>query len=248
MLKRYFIQLSFNGTNYHGWQIQKNAVSIQSLITKGLSLLLKSEISIIGCGRTDAGVHAKEFFAHFDMDKELDEKQRKELTNKLNRFLPKDIVIHQIFPVDASLHARFSAVSRTYKYYITQQKNAFTLDFSFHFPHELNIELMNKGAEILMKYTDFTSFSKLQSVTATNNCIIKSAKWEEIDGQLIFTICADRFLRNMVRAIVGTLMDVGQKKISLIDLKNIIHAKNRCSAGNSVPAAGLFLEKVEYPF
>ena len=248
MLKRYFIQLSFNGTNYHGWQIQKNAVSIQSLITKALSLLLKSEISIIGCGRTDAGVHAKEFFAHFDIEKELDDTQRKELTNKLNRFLPKDIVIHQIFPVDASLHARFSAVSRTYKYYITQQKNAFTLDFSFHFPHELNIELMNKGAEILMKYTDFTSFSKLHSDTATNNCIIKSAKWEEIDGQLIFTICADRFLRNMVRAIVGTLMDVGQKKISLIDLKNIIHAKNRCSAGNSVPAAGLFLEKVEYPF
>ena len=121
MLKRYFIQLSFNGTNYHGWQIQKNAVSIQSLITKGLSLLLKSEISITGCGRTDAGVHAKEFFAHFDIDKELDDTQRKELTNKLNRFLPKDIVIHQIFPVDASLHARFSAISRTYKYYITLQ-------------------------------------------------------------------------------------------------------------------------------
>ena len=247
MLKRYFVRLSFKGTAYHGWQIQKNAVSVQSLVEKGLSLMLKSEINIVGCGRTDTGVHAKEYFAHFDFEKILDLKKRNDLVLKLNRFLPDDIVIHNIFPVENDTHARFSAVARTYKYFISTSKDPFNLDYSYFFHYQLDVDLMNKGAEILKETIDFTSFSKLHSQTKTNICQIVYAHWEEENGQLIFTIKADRFLRNMVRAIVGTLLDLGRNKINLNDLKKIILSKNRCDAGASVPASGLFLESIEYP-
>ncbi len=247
MLKRYFILLSYKGTNYHGWQLQKNAVTVQSVVNEGLSLILKAEITVTGCGRTDTGVHAKEYYAHFDFEKNLTKPVREELVKKLNRFFPKDIVIHSVFPVKTNAHARFSAISRTYTYIISTQKNAFTNEYSYHIPHKLDISLMNKASNLLLDYTDFTSFSKLHSQTATNNCQIKHASWEKQNGQLIFTIQADRFLRNMVRAIVGTLLDVGLKKISLQDFRKIILDKNRSSAGQSVPACGLFLEKIEYP-
>ncbi|HBX52490.1 MAG TPA: tRNA pseudouridine(38-40) synthase TruA [Bacteroidales bacterium] len=245
MKTRYFIELSYLGKNYHGWQLQKNAVTIQGTLDKVLSLLLNSEMETIGAGRTDTGVHAKYFVAHFDSEVEFDLLQ---LCFKLNSFLPKDISVKTIFPVPSEAHSRFDAISRTYQYFLCTEKNPFMLDFAAYFFHPLDIGLMNSAAMILFEYSDFTSFSKLHSDTKTNNCKIMKAVWEEQEkGVFVFTIQADRFLRNMVRAIVGTLLDVGHKKISLNDFRKIIEDKNRCNAGQSVPPQGLFLTDIEYP-
>lgn len=244
-MKRYFIQLSYKGTNYHGWQIQPNAISVQEVLEKTLSTVLRQKIEVVGAGRTDTGVHASFFVLHFDVNEELNYLEN--LVYKLNSLLPTDIAIQKIWLVANDLHARFSAVSRTYKYYISTKKNPFKADTSFKYLLPLNIDKMNEAARILAEYEDFTSFSRLHTDVKTNNCKILWAEWEVLNTQLIFTIKADRFLRNMVRAIVGTLLEVGKGKLSLNDFRKIIEAKDRGAAGASAPAKGLFLVDVEYP-
>lgn len=244
-MKRYFIQLSYKGTNYHGWQIQPNAISVQEVLEKTLSTVLRQKIEVVGAGRTDTGVHASFFVLHFDVNEELNYLEN--LVYKLNSLLPTDIAIQKIWLVANDLHARFSAVSRTYKYYISTKKNPFKADTSFKYLLPLNIDKMNEAARILAEYEDFTSFSRLHTDVKTNNCKILWAEWEVLNTQLIFTIKADRFLRNMVRAIVGTLLEVGKGKLSLNDFRKIIEAKDRAAAGASAPAKGLFLVDVEYP-
>jgi tRNA pseudouridine38-40 synthase len=242
---RYFIQLSYKGTPYHGWQIQPNAVTVQEVLTRALSTILREEIEVTGAGRTDTGVHASFFMAHFDSQKK-DLNTNKNIVFKLNSYLPKDIAIQRILKVNQEAHARFDAKSRTYHYYIHQQKDPFLTESSYYFPYKLDVELMNKACDLLDQFTDFTSFSKLHTDVKTNNCVIKDAQWKQEQHQLIFEITADRFLRNMVRAIVGTLIDVGKKKISLNDFIEIIESKNRSAAGVSAPAHGLFLSNIEY--
>ena len=243
-MSRYFIHIAYNGANYHGYQIQPHAASIQEELEKCLSLKLGKKVSITGCGRTDTGVHARNFFAHFDVDEPIQNVDF--LTEQVNLFLPRDIVIYRIWQVDDNLHARFDAVSRTYHYYISRNKNPFHTQDSYFLYGDLNVELMQQAADLLFEYEDFTSFSKLHTQVKTNNCKIMEAKWFEQDGMLVFRIKADRFLRNMVRAIVGTLLEVGRGKMSLMDFLKVIEKKNRCSAGLSVPAHALFLEEVEY--
>ena len=244
-MHRYFIELAYNGSGYNGWQIQPNAPSVQEEINKALSLLLKQEINVTGAGRTDTGVHASFFVAHFESDVAIS--HTKALADKLNRFLGKNIAIKDIYAVLPDMHARFSAISRTYKYYINKSKNPFTYPFAYR-PHPLpDIRLMNNACELLLRYEDFTSFSKLHTDVKTNICHLMEANWEETDEQLVFTIKADRFLRNMVRSIVATLLDVGQGRITLEQFQQIIESKDRCKAGTSVPGNALFLCDIEYP-
>lgn len=244
---RYFIELSYLGKNYCGWQIQSNANTVQAELNRALSLILREEILTLGAGRTDTGVHASYFIAHFDSKQEISLSSSKGLVYKLNEVLPYDIAAANIFAVKSEAHARFSALSRTYRYYISQKKNPFTKDTSWIFKVDLDIDLMQKASTILLSYTDFTSFSKVGSNVKTNNCKVTHAQWQAERGSLIFTIQADRFLRDMVRAIVGTLVDVGRGKISLNDFIDIIDRKDRGLAGTSAPAAGLFLMDIEYP-
>jgi tRNA pseudouridine38-40 synthase len=243
---RYFIRLAYDGTHYKGWQIQPNGITVQELLIKALSTLLHQEISIMGAGRTDTGVHARNFVAHFEVENIFSNDELLQLTYKLNRFLPSDITVYEIFAVASDMHARFSAVSRTYKYYISQNRDPFMSRYAWYRFGNLDIDAMNIAANELLKVVDFTSFSKLHTVTKTNNCKVTEAKWERTESGLVFTITADRFLRNMVRAIVGTLVDVGLHKISHQEFIDIIYSKNRCSAGESVPAHGLFLEEIRY--
>lgn len=243
-MNRYFIKLAYNGKNYHGWQIQENAHSVQAEINEKLSLIIAERINVTGCGRTDTGVHAREFFAHFDIEQPAIE--LKDLTYKLNRFLPADIVVFDVFEVDEQTHARFSAKSRTYKYYITKTKDPFNEGFNYYYHRPLELNRMNEAANYLLYYNDFTSFSKLHTQTKTNLCRVIQANWELAADNYIFTIKADRFLRNMVRAIVGTMVEIGKGKIKPEEMKQIIEANDRSRAGFSVPAHGLFLEKVEY--
>lgn len=245
-MARYFIKLSYNGSAYHGWQLQDNAVTVQQIIEDGLCKIFGMEISVTGAGRTDTGVHAKIFYAHFDLVEEFHDDVLDKFTFKLNSFLPGDIYIHKIFSVKPDLHARFSALSRTYEYRITTRKDPFSQSDAWYVYGSLDVDIMNEGAAILHEYTDFTSFSKLHTQVKTNNCKIMHAKWERRDHMLIFTIKADRFLRNMVRAIVGTLVDMGREKIDTREFRRIIEAKNRSEAGLSVPAHGLFLIDIEY--
>jgi tRNA pseudouridine38-40 synthase len=244
MKKRYFIQLAFNGKNYSGWQVQKNAPTVQETLYQGLATILNQPVNVAGCGRTDTGVHARQFFAHFDSDHITDSEL---LMERLNGFLPKDLVIHKILSVSPSAHARFDAISRTYRYYISQKKDPFLKDLSFHFHGELDVALMNKGSSLLLNVNDFTSFSKVRTQVKTNNCNVMEAYWKRENNILVFTITADRFLRNMVRAIVGTLLNLGRNKITLDEFDKIIKTRNRANAGDSVPAHGLFLESVKYP-
>lgn len=246
MKSRYFIQLSYKGTNYHGWQIQPNAISIQAVVTKAFSTILKEEIEITGAGRTDTGVHASFFIAHFDSEK-ADLDLDKKLIFKLNSFLPKDVAIFKINKVVNQAHARFDATSRRYTYLIHQQKDPFLTEWSYFFRQKLDIELMNKACALLNDFSDFTSFSKLHTDVKTNNCKIAEAVWAKDDYKLTFSITADRFLRNMVRAIVGTLIDVGKNKITLDNFVDIIESKDRSEAGVSAPAHGLYLSNIEYP-
>lgn len=247
MKQRYFIVLQFNGSRYFGWQIQPEVATVQAELNEKLSILLKGTIETTGAGRTDTGVHAKYFVAHFDLDKEIAFNFEK-LVQKLNRFISNDIKIIKIIKVDNTAHARYDAISRTYRYYISQEKEIFNSDYVWQYCRNLDTDLMNRGAEIIKQYNDFTSFSKLHSEVKTNLCSIESAFWVQNDSLLIFTLTADRFLRNMVRSIVGTLILLGRRKIDLNDLRIIIESKNRANAGESVPAKGLFLEKIIYPF
>jgi len=241
---RYFIKLAYDGSDFHGWQMQDNAHSVQAELTEKLVLMLKEDFHIVGCGRTDTGVHAREFYAHFDINSEIE--GIRDFIYKLNSFLPRSIAIYDLYLVDNEMHTRFSAKSRTYKYYISTQKNPFKENFSYQFLPKLDVKNMNKAAEMLLEYTDFTSFSKLHTQTATNNCDISHAKWEETDEMLVFTITADRFLRNMVRAIVGTLIEVGKGKMKVEDFRKVIESKDRREAGFSAPAKGLFLHDIIY--
>ena len=245
MPQRYFIQCSYNGTNYHGWQIQPNAISVQEVLEDTLTTILREKISVVGAGRTDTGVHASFFILHFDS--EISEIDSGKMVYKLNSFLPHDIAVQKIWKVDGEMHARFSALSRTYKYFISTKKNPFQTETTYKYLKPLDISKMNEAAKVLFDYEDFTSFSRLHSDVKTNNCKIYLAEWSQKNNQLVFTIKADRFLRNMVRAIVGTLMEVGQGKLSVDDFKKIIELKNRGSAGASAPAQGLFLVDIEYP-
>ncbi|MFA8450094.1 MAG: tRNA pseudouridine(38-40) synthase TruA [Bacteroidales bacterium] len=246
-MNRYFIHLAYNGSLFHGWQIQPNAISVQEEIQICLKRLLREDLSLTGCGRTDTGVHANDFYAHFETDNFYSEEELKQLCYKMNRYFKVPIYINEIFSVDTRTHARFDAESRTYKYIISKNRSPFFTDLLYHNPAILDINLMNKGCEILFNYKDFTSFSKLHTQTKTNNCKIIEAYWEEKEELLIFHIKADRFLRNMVRAITGTMLELGQGKISIHDFEEIILAKDRSKAGFSVPGNALYLYKVEYP-
>lgn len=242
---RYFIYLSYDGAKYHGWQIQPNATTVQETIMKGLSTILRTDIEIVGAGRTDTGVNASMMVAHFDTDVTFDCKQ---LVGRLNRILPQDIAIKSIIPVSEDMHARFSAISRTYQYHVATSKSPFLRHYAYRCPWELNFERMNQVAKCLFEYTDFTSFSKLHTDVKTNNCKIVKAEWRQAsEDEWIFTIKADRFLRNMVRAVVGTLLEVGRDKMDEQGFRNIIEGKDRCLAGSSVSGNALFLVDVEYP-
>ena len=242
---RYFLEISFDGSNYHGWQKQPKSQSIQQTIEDCISILLKEKINIVGAGRTDSGVHAKEMIAHFDYKNKLD---LIGLTQKLDSFLPHDISVYKIFQVNDESHARFSAISRLYEYQISQKKIPLLHKRVYQLNNHLDIDLMNKASKILFKYQDFKSFSKTNSDVKTFDCNVMNAGWKLNNGILIFSIKADRFLRNMVRAIVGTLIEVGMGKITVDDFEKIILKKNRKFAGYSVPACGLYLCKIEYNF
>ena len=245
-MNRYFIFLSYNGTRYCGWQNQPNGISIQQCIEEVLSKVLRREMAIIGAGRTDAGVHARMMVAHFDAPEPVD--NRTALTAKLNKMLPNDIAIHRIVPVTSDAHARFDALSRTYIYMLTDVKNPFRFEYVYRTSlRSVSFEKMNEACAVLFEYTDFTSFSKLHTDVKTNLCRICEAGWSQSDDCWVFTIKADRFLRNMVRAIVGTLLDIGHGKLTISDFRHIIEAKNRCSAGMSVAPEGLALSGIEYP-
>ena len=244
MKKRYFIYLSYKGTAYHGWQIQPNGLSVQEVLTKALYTIFRTETEITGAGRTDSGVHARLMVAHFDTNKEIESLTG--LTVKLNSILPKDIAVSKIVEVKPDAHARFDAISRKYEYHIVTSKNVFKSEYAARFNEHLDFDAMNQAAAILKEYSDFTSFSKLHTDVKTNNCVIHQALWTMNDGEWIFTIEADRFLRNMVRAIVGTMINVGRNKISLADFSAIIQSKNRQMAGMSIPACGLCLCDIQY--
>jgi tRNA pseudouridine38-40 synthase len=245
-MNRYFIELSFKGSAYHGWQLQPNADTVQKQVNHALSILLKESIETTGAGRTDTGVHARFFVAHFDSD-QLIMAMKSRFMFGLNSILPKDIAVKDIYLVKPSAHARYDAFSRTYEYRISRKKDPFENDFSWYYPHPLDIELMNQASEKLLSHSDFTSFSKLHSDVKTQICSIMNARWEIRDTMLIFTIVADRFLRNMVRAIVGTLIGVGRAKISTAEFEKIILARKRSESSPSVPAKGLFLTGINYP-
>ena len=256
---RFFITFTYNGTNYCGWQRQPNGVAVQEELEKALTTILRTPIEVVGAGRTDAGVHALNMVAHFDVADDIIAKMNKSvdckpltidynrLINNLNSLLPYDIAVKNIERVNDEAHARFDALSRKYEYHIITSKNPFLKEQAcrLHFP--LNIELMNEAAKVLFEYEDFTSFSKLHTDVKTNNCTIMEAYWTERGEELVFTIKANRFLRNMVRAIVGTLMEVGRKRMTIDGFRQVIEAKNRCSAGHSVPACGLYFIEAEYP-
>ncbi|MBE0646705.1 MAG: tRNA pseudouridine(38-40) synthase TruA [Bacteroidales bacterium] len=247
MIQRYFIQLAYDGTRYHGWQIQNNARTVQQVLSDACSIILKEPVKLTGCGRTDTGVHAREFYAHFDIPLVLNEQECNKLTYQLNGYLETDIAIYSVFEVKPRVHARFSAKSRTYAYMISRKKDPFQVNHTYFFFGDIDTERMNKGADFLLEVSDFTSFSKVNTDTKTNICRVTHARWEEYDGRLVFTIRADRFLRNMVRAIVGTLMELGKGKLTFDEFRQIVASMNRSDAGESVPAKGLSLIAVEYP-
>lgn len=251
---RYFIQLSYDGTGYHGWQVQPNGVSVQEVLQKALSTLLRQPTEVTGAGRTDAGVHASMMVAHFDWpaahkgegceEAPLDCTQ---LTYKLNRLLPPDVAVQAVRPVGPEMHARFSATRRTYHYYIHTRKNPFLRGYSWQVNVPLDFALMNEAAQVLLEYSDFTSFSKTGTDVKTNICQLTEARWEQLKpGEWRFTVSANRFLRNMVRAIVGTLVEVGRHRMTISQMRHAIEAKDRQRAGESVPGHALYLTNIEY--
>ncbi len=240
---RYFIELSYHGKNYHGWQIQPDAVSVQEKLNHAISTIFQEEIQVVGAGRTDTGVHATQMFAHFDIDKNLGHN----IAYKLNSILPHDIAVQDVFLVNDEKHARFSAISRSYEYKIWLGRNPFSLDVSWQIHSQKpNVNLMNEAAKLLLEYTNFQTFSKVKTEVYTFNCEVTEAYWVQKENELTFHISANRFLRNMVRAIVGTLVDVGLGKLSVDDFREIIESKSRSNAGLSVPAKGLFLTNIKY--
>ena len=244
-MNRYFIYLGYNGKNFCGWQVQPNGTTVQQCIEEALATILRKPVPIVGAGRTDAGVHARLMIAHFDWEELISDTAF--LVEKLNRLLPKDIAVYRIVPVRQEAHARFDATSRTYKYYVTLQKDPFNYEQVYKMSGKLDFELMNKACPILFEYIDFTSFSKLHTDVKTNNCRIMQAGWKQEGNVWVFTIQADRFLRNMVRAIVGTLLEVGRGKLTLDGFRKVIEKKDRGEAGTSAPGHALYLVDVTYP-
>ncbi len=248
ILNRYFLEISYKGTSYHGWQTQPNALAVQEVLNKALETFFRKPIETLGCGRTDTGVHATQFYLHFDLENEILESDYPNNIKSLNGLLAYDIAIKNIFKVKTDAHARFDAISRSYQYHIHFNKNPFKTETSWLVRDQLDVTAMNQAAAILMQYDDFGAFCKANSDNFTNICKITKAEWEITEEGLIFHINANRFLRNMVRAIVGTLVDVGKGKLKTSDLHLIIQSQNRSSAGTSVPACGLFLTSVIYPY
>ena len=246
---RYFIHLAYNGMNYNGWQTQPGLPTVQETLERALSTLLREKIAVVGCGRTDTGVHASDFYAHFDVSDECGVMSDEcgNLVFKLNSFLPADIAIYDIFPVAGNAHARFDAVARTYQYHVSDRRLPFRQGQYCRIYYRPDIERMNEAARVLMEYEDFTSFAKLHTQVKTNICHLTKAEWTEEPDGWVFTIRSNRFLRNMVRSVTGTLLDVGRGKLSIEGLREIIEKKDRCAAGTSMPACGLFLTRVEYP-
>lgn len=246
---RYFLELAYDGTNYHGWQLQPNAVSVQEVVTDALRKLTRDEqLSVMGAGRTDTGVHADYFVAHFDTCAPLCVEDEEKLLFKLNSILPPDVAAYSIQSVEQNLHSRFSAISRTYHYRLTLDKRPMLRHVTFRPYFHLDFNVMNEAAEVLKSVDDFTSFSKLGTQVKTNICDVSVARWfEEAPGRMTFEIKANRFLRNMVRAVVGTLFEVGKGKMSIDEFRDVIERKDRCAAGSSVSAAGLSLVDIEYP-
>lgn len=240
---RYFLELEYFGKAYHGWQRQPNALSVQEVVEESLSTLLQQNVEIVGAGRTDAGVHARQIFAHFDAET-LPEK---ELIFRMNSLLPEDISVKDLVQVTPDAHARFDAVSRSYEYHIVTRKDVFAIDTAYYIQKELDVEKMKAAANILLEYTNFKCFSRSRTDVFTYNCSIEKAAWEQREDKLIFHITADRFLRNMVRAIVGTLLQIGQGKIEVEEMHRIIKSEDRSKAGASVPAHGLYLTGIIYP-
>lgn len=241
---RYFVWFSYDGTAYHGWQIQPNGNSVQAELQRALSTLLREEISVTGAGRTDAGVHARQMVAHFDFSEAIDLEQ---LAYKLNRILPCDIAVDRVELVDDDMHARFSATSRTYHYYIHTKKDPFSRPYSTELHYELDFDKMNEAGRILMTYDDFGAFCKSHSDVKTTLCRVTKAEWVQTsETSWYFEITANRFLRNMVRAVVGTLIDVGRGRLTLDDFRKVIEGKRRTTAGESMPANALFLENIRY--
>lgn len=242
---RYFIQFSYAGASYHGWQRQPNANSVQETLESAMSLLMKEPISLVGAGRTDTGVHARMMYAHFEVASPL---QTEELTRRLNAYLDETIAVKELIQVSEQAHARFDATSRTYEYWVSQHKDPFLAQWSYFVRYPLNLEAMNRCASCLLEYKDFQCFSKSNTDVHTYLCEITSANWAYKNEILVFTISANRFLRNMVRAIVGTLLEVGMGKLSESDFLSILDSKNRSEAGPSVPANGLYLTNITYPY
>jgi tRNA pseudouridine38-40 synthase len=246
MRQRYFLYLAYDGTAYNGWQVQPNGTGVQQRVQEALGTLLQRAVEVTAAGRTDTGVHARQMVVHFDVEETLGDTAA--FVDKLNRLLPPDVAALDLRPVRGDAHARFSATSRTYRYYICTGKYPFGREYCYRLHRLPDIEAMNRAAESLFDYIDFTSFSKLHTDVKTNNCRIAEARWTQEDERTwVFTITADRFLRNMVRAIVGTLLEVGRGKLSTEEFRAVIERRDRCSAGMSVPAQGLFLERVGYP-
>ena len=241
---RYFVTLNYDGTRFHGWQVQPNGISVQGELQRCLSLLLRQEVTVTGAGRTDAGVHARMMVAHFDVEQSLDCHQ---LAYKLNKLLPQDIAIQDIQPVADDLHARFSATARTYHYFLHTVKDPFLRHYSCELHYPLDFELMNQAARMLLSYDDFGAFCKSHADVKTTLCHVTQAEWRSAGtGRWMFVITANRFLRNMVRAVVGTLVEVGRGRLSLDDFRRVVEGKRRTEAGESMPAHALFLEKIEY--
>lgn len=248
---RYFLKLSYLGAPFHGWQTQPNAVSVQQTIEEAMSTVLRRPTPIVGAGRTDTGVNARTMYAHFDTAGPIGDKVR--LLRGLNRLCGPDIALEDIIPVADDAHARFDATARTYKYFVVFEKSPFLSQSAWLSPSQLDIDSMNRGGELLLQTDDFTSFAKLHSDSKTNICKVTEARWEPWHNNydtpgIVFTITADRFLRNMVRAVVGTLTEMGRGKLDLDGLRRIIDLRDRCSAGTSMPAHALFLWDVRYPY
>lgn len=241
---RYFLEIAYFGKNYFGWQRQPNDISIQQVVEECLSTILREEISIVGAGRTDTGVHAKKMFAHFDANDIPDFNHFK---NKMNSFLPFDIAVTNVFQVHSDAHARFDALERTYTYVAIRKKDPFKHKLAYQLYQKPNMNKMNEAAQFLLKYSDFQCFSRSRTDVKTYNCDVKSAFWTEEDHLVTFTITANRFLRNMVRAVVGTLLEIGFEKRTVADMEKIIQSKNRSEAGPSAPAEGLYLTDIVYP-
>ncbi len=244
---RYFMRLSYRGARFHGWQTQPNAVSVQSVIEESLSVITREEVRITGAGRTDTGVNARMMVAHFDLERPV--KSAESFIRGLNSMVGPDIAIEEIVKVRQDAHARFDATSRTYHYYTHTGKSPFLYPLSWQAPETLDYEAMNRAASMLTEISDFTSFAKLHSDAKTNICRVTRAEWLDLGGgRHVFVITADRFLRNMVRAVVGTLVDVGRGKLSLDQFAKVIEARDRCAAGTSMPPHPLFLWDIRYPY